>query len=547
MPLPEGGKIPWPPKNLEQVYNHMAMWSAWYGGNVEELSAIYGGQVSHDTTGFFASQQGGWTAKVRRTIQRWFWGAPTSQGEQRTKLHAPLAGDIAAKSSKLLFAEAPAFSMPKANGVDRSAATPTQERLNELVDDSVHASLLESGEVCAGLGGVYLRAVWDKTLTDKPWLSAVHADAAVPEVRWGRLSAVTFWRVLAEDGDVVVRHLERHEPGVILHGVYEGTREHLGTLVPLTEYPDTAGLVSEETQQLDNTVVITTGVPTRLTAVYVPNIRPNRLWRNTPAAAHLGRSDYHDVEGFLDQLDETWSSWMRDIRLAKGRAFVPDMYLQSNGPGKGASFDAEREIYATLNMLPQPGGPNQLTLHQFAIRVEEHSRTVRELSGTIVQGAGYSPETFGLGAEGGGLKTATEVEADQRDSFLTRKHKILYWRPALREISETLLLIDVAQFKTPSIEPERPDVEFPDGVADDPEAVARTLQLLHAAEAVSIRTKVEMLHTDWDETRVEEEVKAIRDDLGATTADPIEVTRQVAKTGTTEPPGNAEPEADTDA
>lgn len=516
MPLPEGGKIPWPPKNLEQAYNHMAMWSAWYGGNVEELSAIYGGQASHDSTGFFASQQGGWRARVARTLQRWFWGTHTPQGEQRAKLHAPLAGEIAAKSSKLLFAEPPAFVLPtakKANGDDKSTSSTTQDRLDQLVDDSVHASLLESGEVCAGLGGVYLRVVWNKTLMDKPWLSSVHADAAVPEWQYGRLSAVTFWRVLVEDGDQVVRHLERHESGVILHAVYDGTREHLGAQVPLGAYPETAALVSDEAQQDGYTVAVPTGVPNRVTAVYVPNIRPNRLWRNNPAAAHLGRSDFHDIESFLDQIDETWSSWMRDIRLAKGRAFVPDVYLQSNGPGKGASFDAEREIYATLNMLPQQGGSSQLTLHQFAIRVEEHSRTIRELSATSVKGAGYSPETFGLGGERGGLKTATEVEADQRDSFLTRNHKMLYWRPALAEITETLLMVDAAQFGS-GVTPERPDVEFPDGVAEDPEAVARTLQMLAAAEIISIRTGVEMLHPDWDKKRVEDEVELIKKERG---------------------------------
>lgn len=54
-----------------------------------------------------------------------------------------------------------------------------------------------------------------------------------------------------------------------------------------------------------------------------------------------------------------------------------------------------------------------------------------------------------------------------------------------------------------------PDVEWPDGVSDDPEALARTLQMLEGAEAVSTRRKVELLHPDWDGQRVDAEVKLI--------------------------------------
>lgn len=509
MPLPAGGKTTWPPKELEHVQARIASWSAWYSGNPDELSGIYGG--TQDRAHEFLNRPAQYKGGVVGALARWFWGAPTPQGEQRTKIHAPIAGDIAAKSAKLLFSEPPAFTMPKAHGAEKSASTTTQDRLAELVDDSVHASLLESGEVCAGLGGVYVRAVWDRNMSDKPWLSSVHPDAAVPEWRWGRLSAVTFWRVLAEDGNTVVRHLERHEPGSILHGVYEGTSEHLGQVVPLANYSETASLAAGMVE--GNRVV--TGVP-RLTAVYVPNMKPNRVWRNNPSAAHLGRSDFSGTEGFMDSLDEIYTSWMRDIRLAKGRAFVPDAYLQNNGPGRGASFDAEREIYATLNMLPSANGPAQLTLHQFAIRVEEHARSAQEWLIRIVSDSGYSPQTF---LQGDVAVTATEVVARERQSFLTRNHKILYWRPALAEIIETLLMIDAVRFGS-GVTPEQPDIEFPDGVAPDPEATARTLQLLQAAEAVSVQTKVEMLHPDWDEVRRDDEVKRILGESGRLVEDP---------------------------
>jgi hypothetical protein len=65
----------------------------------------------------------------------------------------------------------------------------------------------------------------------------------VPKWRWDRLATATFWRDITPEGSRdVVRHLERHEPGVILHGVYVGTRDKLGMRVPLTDYPETQDL-----------------------------------------------------------------------------------------------------------------------------------------------------------------------------------------------------------------------------------------------------------------------------------------------------------------
>jgi hypothetical protein len=500
MPLPDGGKTPWPPKYLDPVYGKIATWSAWYSGEPDQLAAIYGGQSTNDNTGFFASERGGsLISRAKRTVQRWFWGTRLPRGEQRTKLHVPLAGDIASTSADLLFSEPPTLT------VDDKA---TQDRLDELVDDGTHANLLEAAEIAAGLGGVFLRVVWDRTISDRPWLSAVHPDAAVPEWTWGRLSAVTFWRILSDDGSTVVRHLERHEPGVILHAVYEGTTDTLGTPQPLTEYAETAG-IADSLDAGGNSVP--TGLPKRLTAVYVPNMRPNRCWRNTPAAVPLGRADVAGTEPLMDALDETWTSWMRDLRLAKARLVVPNVYLQSNGPGQGAIFDSDREVYEQLNVLPGNDGQLKIDQVQFAIRVDEHERTATALTTDIVRAAGYAAQTFGM--QGDVAVTATETTARERKSFITRDKKIRYWRPALQEVFETLLMIDSMVFGT-GVTPARPAVEFGDGVSEDPAEMAQTLQLLESARAASIDTKVRMLHPDWDDTAVGEEVQRIKDEQG---------------------------------
>jgi len=81
----------------------------------------------------------------------------------------------------------------------------------------------------------------------------------------------------------------------------------------------------------------------------------------------------------------------------------------------------------------------------------------------------------------------------------------------------TFLMIDASVFRS-GVEPEKPDLEWGDGVSEDPTTVAQTSQLLRAAEAASTETLVRMNHPDWDDDQVTEEVAKIRDDQQAATA-----------------------------
>lgn len=517
MPLPAGGNTPWPPPECEQVYRQLAVWSAWYSGDAEQLHGIYSGDTpgtGADTTGFFASESGGWkgaASRVMGAVRRWFWGSRTAATQQRTRLHVPLAGDIAAASADLLFSDPPTITVEPAQ-VDETADNrpddPTQARLDELVDDGMIATLLEGAEVASALGGVYLRVVWDKSVRDRPWITAVHPDAAVPTWRWGRLDSVIFWKEIERKGRTVVRHLECHERGKISHGVYMGDADTLGQPVPLTDHPATAGLASE---QLENGNEVPTGHD-RLTAVYVPNVKPNRIWRNTPAAAHYGRSDYQGVEPLMDALDLVYSSWIRDVDLGKSRIILPREYLENLGRGQGATVDLDRELYEPLNSMSREDGKTEITQVQFKIRVEEHSTTVDALKTEIVGLAGYSAQTFGLADKV--AVTATEVNARKHRSVTTRGRKIRYWRPELADILEALLHIDARVFGTPGIVVQKPMIEFPPAVSPDPEAVARELRELHTAEAISTEEKVRKRHPDWGDPEVDKEVEQIKAERG---------------------------------
>jgi hypothetical protein len=487
MPLPADNS-PWPPPEWADYYRRMNLDDAWYAGDRHRLARLYGHMPP---------------AERRRRI----WGRRSQEhreGRRDTRLHVPLPGDIAATSADLLFADMPKIKVGDAR---------TQTRLESLLDlNRAQQVFLGAAEQAAALSGVFLRTTWERDVADYPLLTVMQPDSALPEFRFGLLRAVNFWRELSgSTGSLVFRHIERHESGRIVHALYEGTADSIGRQVPLTEHSDTAQLA--DSLDADGQSVLT-GIR-ELTASYVPNMLPNRLQR----AAPIGRSDYAaPLYDLFDSLDTTWTSWLRDIRLARGRLIVPDAYLRDNGPGQGATFDDEAEVWSALKIPPNEAGQT-ITLAQFTIRVNEHQATAESLVRQAAQSAGYSAQSFGL--DGGGQPiTATESDSRDQRSMVTRKKKAGYWRHAIQEQTHVLLQLDARMFGQ-RIVPERPSVEFGDGVAESVQSTATTLDLLSRAGAVSTNTKVKILHPEWDDTAVKAEVAAILAETGAAAPDPV--------------------------
>ncbi|WP_457028097.1 phage portal protein [Kitasatospora sp. P5_F3] len=501
MPLPTAD-TPWPP-TAAPIAQSLADWDAWFSCSADRLAARYDNRTDRQLPGTFASQYRG---GLVGSVARWFWGEPISPNRSESKVHVPIAGDIARVSAGLLFSEP-----PKLTALNK----PTQQRLDELTPQ-LHPALAESAEEGAALGGTYLRVVWDDSVSDRPWVDSVAADCAAPEFSYGRLRAVTFWQVVGGSGHTVYRHLERHERGVIFHGLYQGTSSSLGQAVPLTESPATAPLA----KQVDAQGAIDTGAPDHLTAVYVPNMRPARAWRHVPAARGWGQSDYQGVEPLMDMLDQTYSSWQRDIINGLGRIIAPNSMLQSLGAGQGAAWDSSKSVFTGLDMLPRAGDSNPLTVVQFAIRVKEHSDTSNGLVEQIARQAGYSAATFGATSDGQAV-TATEIKARERRSMATRARKALYWGPGLSDIVAALLAVEAGpRFGVDGITVEDPAVEFQDSISDSPREMAETASFLRQAEAASTETLVRMQHPDWDDKQVSKETDAILAESGRAVTDP---------------------------
>jgi A118 family predicted phage portal protein len=504
VPLPASDNQLWPPVDYSPIFDQMRKWSAWWSNDLDLLQSAYG--ITDPQKAQWEGRHGP-IRHVARVVQRWFVGEPRIDQQKSTKLPVPVGSEICQGSADLLFAEPVTV---------HTEDEPTQERIDELTGEDFADAMAEGAELAAALGGVYLRATWDDTLLDRPFTTLVDADGTLPEFKFGRMQAVTFWTVVYRDGETTWRHVERHEldsvgVGVILHGLYQGDEYHLGIRVPLTSLQATEKLALFDDLNVEGTI---NTASEGLAVEYVPNQTPNRVWRHIPAGRYLGRSDLDGVEHLMDELAETMSDWMRARRVARARIALPKSMLQSGGAGQGAVVNPDQEVFTPLDGMlagkDQPIG-QQIQLLQPAFDPAGYKATADHLVEQIVQEAGYSPATFGLdGGKQRSQRTATEVEGMERRTLLTRKRKIRAWTPAIRNHVRKLLALDNTFFNGSNSLIADITVEFPDGVQESQLQLAQTAQALATAEAASTKTLVQMLHPDWDDDQVDEEVSAIQ-------------------------------------
>lgn len=494
MPIPEPN-TPWLPAPWDGAYKAFAENDAWYTGDTAALEKMYQRETRATHVRRGVRMQGG----VVGAASRFFWGRPIPANENRARLHVPAAADLATLASDLVFAEPPEVKLEQTLRASKKA----QERLDLIANgDEAHAIFNQMGELKSALGAVALVTRWDTEVADHAWLEPSAADVIIPTFRSGRMVECTLWSEYVK-GNVHYRHLEHHAVGFIEHALFAGSEDNLGRRVPLGEIPETkvyATLVNTDS-------VIETGID-RLTAVYNPNM-PTAAWRKKGALAHTGRSDFAQLHPLFDWLDETFSSWMRDLRLGAGRILVPEAALDYGTIGQGASFDSGREIFAGLNA---PGDPSKVAFDkvQFEIRVEEHERTAFGIYREILRKAGFSQSAWGDYA-GERQQTATEVAAKDKASERTRDKKILQERVAIGRAASVALEIDGLIFPGKGGGRfDQPTVVFPDVSQEDPEKLARTLTLLDTAAAVSLEQKVRRANPDWEDDQITLEVDAIR-------------------------------------
>lgn len=467
---------------LLEMYNKQAEWAAWYSGDADRLSDFYMMyNYGHVTRNF-------WT--------------PVRSQDTRVRYHMPIAGDIASVSSDMLFGESPTITIAEADLEDaKPEAIETKDRLTEILASGGFLSVCcECAEINSGLGGSFLKIDWDKEVIDHPIISVASPDTAIATFGLNRyLLAVSFVRIIAYNSPVVIRHVEHHDKGIIENRLYKGTTDKWGAEIPLTEFADTATLQPEIKTGIDDTLVR-----------YVPNKLPNKLWRGSP----YGISDYQGLEGAMGALDETYTSWIDDIRRARGRTIVPQSWLERDSTTGEFKFNEAQEIYVAFpNMGSPTEGKEEIHDVQFEIRAEEHEKSTLNLLERIITSAGFSPQSFGLNIQGR-AESGTALELRERKSLQTKQKKEHHIRAPLEDALHLLLMVDSKHFNS-KIDPTlRPRVTFADTIRESMAEKSASVLALSNAMAASTETKVRYIHDDWSETEITEEVERIKEESG---------------------------------
>ncbi|MDJ0323178.1 phage portal protein [Cryobacterium sp. PH31-AA6] len=530
----------WPPTPFDLAAVRFSEHDAWWSGDMETLQKIYSGTGAQSATHLHNGKP--YRGGVVGSLSKMWIGQPLVEGEARRKAHFGMPAVLARVSAALLFAEAPKIRYGKPADAPtiegQKWVHPGQARLDVIMgSDETHAELLKSGEYSSALGGAYLAVTWNAALRQHVRIRAYASDCAIPEFQDGILTGVTLWTEY-EHGRDIFRLLERHDRGLVSFTLHKGGTKILGEVVPMNTLTETAHYNrlrtdAEMTMALEfpalwnESVVVATGVD-ELAVVYFPNELPQTDWRKLGVLANLGRSDFAGNEERFDNIDQVWSSLLRDIDNGAGRLTVPESYLEAGAPGTGGTFDGGRQVYSGINALGSSSDSlgSQITISQFEIRVTEHLAAIDAIKREIANKCGLSPQHLGLKAESGG-KTATEVVADFSDSELTRDKKALYVKPALARLAQVALAIDGVVFPAMGgkFYDELPDIEFAAVSQIDPEKIARTIGLLDIARAISTRQRVKDAHRDWDDEEVDEEVALIMAENGmGPAADPTLIT-----------------------
>lgn len=481
-----------PPRDWGYWYEKYSEWGAWYSGDPEELLNFY-------TVMAIGAE----------SAQEKFWARIETE-ERAGIVHLPAAGDVAETSANLLFSENPRYNF------DEKAISG--ERINSFIsENALSAILLESAELSAAISGCMLKIDIEPTLEKIPLVSVIVPKQFFPTFWRGRLWEVLFYRVVKEtDSGIVYRLFEnRKREGsslLIEYKLMKGTTDNVGQEIDFNMIDETSNL-NLESVKYDNI--------DGLGCVYVPNMRPNKL---QPASC-LGINDYSNCITLLDSLDFAWTSWMRDIELGMAQIFVDESLLTKQKSDTSGTlnylnkFSKFKKSFIKLDLTSwKMGGENVKPIDslQFDIRVDQHSKTCEQLFYQIVNQCGYSPQTFGIG-DFGTAQSGTALKIRENKSQLTRMKKTRYWQPAVRALFIQMQKLDIQSNLHAGYEiDENITTEIEDSILTDTKEVSETIRNLTQATAISNYTKIKMLHSDWTEDQINEEVDKINKESGIT-------------------------------
>lgn len=510
MPAP---KSSWPPKEYEAALDSIRHDDAILNGQLEVINQRRARQYGPRPYQHRSQYNGGLVGKTSRA----FLGRPTGDKSKSHLIthHLPIAEELTTALADYMAGKPPQAEL----AAEDEGNTRAKEALDRLVTSDEFAAQWWNAVYSAGsLGWVFGRVVWNQNIQPHPWIEWVDADNAMAQFENGRQSSILFWDTFVEGkDDKVFRLFQEHKPGQIEYQLFEGTEDNVGYPVDFGSH-EAAHHLMEIDELIDGTV-LKTGAESP-TAHMLANYHPQRRWRNHPLLRYYSTSDVSRGAQIFEDIDHNWSQLQHEVEAARGRLFVDENLLDSEGPGHGEFFDFMRDVFKTRPSITAEDKPTFEQV-QFDMRVEQYLTLIDSDIRKAVSALGLSPFTVDMDPQASGDMTATETRARTKRTRATAATKSRMERAHLSAILTAYLELDAdLNGYAPPTQPVL--VALPDQVEVNDNELINAAASSYSAGIMSLSTAVRKQHPEWTPDQVEDEVEAIRADERARSAfDPL--------------------------
>lgn len=397
-----------------------------------------------------------------------------------------------------------------------AAADGTQDELDAFADtNGLQARLHRAARVSVSEGEVWWKLHTNVAVADTAMVRFCSRRDVVPLLDGDIVLAAAFvterGRTAPSDEEaekgvetVVFRHAEVHTNGRVVNVLYRGTPETLGRRVELTARPETAMLA----EALDH------GLP----------MWAGRIVNDLDDDDTMGVSEYQSVGDLLVALCEAVTIGVENARLTgQDRVMVAGKLRRADG-----SFDASMQVFETEadggTLGESAGSPPVLAIEK-RYDAEPLWMHIRQLVHTILSRVGLVVQLIGQD-EGGKAETGTAIRLRFMPTQQASKGKVREFTNGIATFTAlSLAIAGLEQAKggfgrsvSGDALAELPAVEFGNPIPVDEHERTNDLAVAVTGEIMSRETAVREQHMDWSDEQVADELRRIREDLGA---DPV--------------------------
>ncbi len=417
-----------------------------------------------------------------------YWSRDTD--ERRDYIIDPLGERIPEVWSDLLYGQDPVISPASKRDVDRMV---------ELVDSNDLPSEYQRAEdICSTEGEVWCRIIPDPAVGHAAieW----HSRLNVTPLWIGRhLMGAAFVSELDKTKNEVWRYVEVHVKGAVRRMLFKGSlnANNLGEELALSERPETADWDRDWEHGLD---------------LLVDRIPNGKLGRDPK----MGISDYGPgLQDLMLALNEMTTIGQENARLtAKQRAIIPQRFLNMAG-----NFPRGAEILIATEVDQDPEKiKNEVAMVEFEFDAAALIAYKENLMDTILTRARVAPQLVGRHTEG--AQTGPALRARLIDSELSAQGKGKPWDDKNPKIILKAMQVEKLPVSAGGLgikwsdTKNLPSFKRASALPEDPEALTRRLAVAVNAEMLSRKTSIKLAFPEWDDARVEDEVKQIMKEVG---------------------------------